>query len=399
MKKLIVICFVVFLANSSVHAQGWKGIDIYANSGFTISSAERRSTDALEPGYNFGFGFGKSISKTISISGYYDYYRFLGNIHYQKHTSFSINVKYSVKPESGKVLPYFIGGLGLIRLAGEGTDDTSVIPFHVPEIETSTGLLRLAGDVSCVSPCAGIKKNEKYNTLGINFGVGFEFPVGERTRMFIEGKYAFGFAEVSTLHFPIKWGVIFSVTEKPRLNIFSLLFGKNRKKTRLYVNSGFTVPVSADNVGVNYGGGMEMELDESFSMRCSYDYYSFSKNLNEKYKYKSKTKATNILMMHLKYKRNIGYMDIANYLLIGLGVYNRSYDEIIPGVTSNPSFNNRPPSKGVKETGGGLNLGLGLEMPVYNRTNIFVEGNYVLGKMHNYLKLFFPIKCGFTFEL
>ena len=372
MKKLIVICFVVFLANSSVHAQGWKGIDIYASSGFTISSAANRSTNELEPGYNFGFGFGKSISKTISILAYYDYYRFPSNIHYQKHTSFSINVKYSVKPESGKVLPYFIGGLGLLRLAGDG---------------------------ACVTPCAGVKKHEKYNTLGINFGVGFEFPLDERTRMFIEGKYAFGFAEVSTLHFPVKMGLIFSVTKKPKLNIFSLFFGKNRLKTRLYVNSGFTVPVSVENVGVNYGGGMEIELDQSFSVRCSYDYYSFSKNLNEKYKYKSQTKSTNILMMHLKYKRNIGIMNIANYLLIGLGVYNRSYDEIIPGVTSNPSFNNRPASKGVKETGGGLNLGLGLEMPVSNKTNIFIEGNYVLGKMHNYLKLFFPIKCGFSFDL
>lgn len=375
MKKLILVCCVVLFANSPVHAQVREGFDIYINTGYSLPSGGIWSSDVHEPGYNFGFGFGKFISGSVSLIGYYEYNRFPNYGHYSKSKYISLNVKYSFIFNSRKFIPYCIGGFGLLSM-------------H-----------------NVVNCSKFVFKSKDYYTLGMNTGIGFELRMSEKVNMFVEGKYSFGFVKnIKHWYFPVKFGLKFSL---PKIHVRSIgkqlydfsLFGKVKSRTKLYINSGvsYLAPIP-NNKAVSYGGGLEMELKPSLCVRFSYDYYG---SVIDKSKIdKLKTISTKTITINLKFNEKISRKNnILMYFLFGLGLHNRNYNrflyEVVPGIIPFPD------NKTVQESkwGMGMNLGLGLEKPVSNRFNVFIEGNYLLGIFIEESYLYFPIKCGFTFDL
>ncbi|KPK95543.1 hypothetical protein AMJ80_05020 [bacterium SM23_31] len=160
----------------------------------------------------------------------------------------------------------------------------------------------------------------------------------------------------------------------------------------IYASSGFSIPVPAsDNVAVNYGGGLELPLFHNTSILGYFDYHNFINS-------DTKT-STYTVIINLKYKQKTYYMDIVRYFLIGLGRYDINYNRIlfyaVPGIIPFPENKIiREKKKGI-----GVNFGLGFEKPISNRFNVFIEVNYLLGIFIEENYLYFPVKCGFSFDL
>lgn len=204
MSRLIVpFCIIVaFIQTSFAHEQ-MKKVSYSVNAGLSLPSAPDDFSDFWKTGFNIGGAIGYPLEANLAFQACLDYSSFtydkdrylsdygfpgLNIIIDGGNTSIftaSANLKVMLSPHGSFVSPYFIGGLGFLRLS------------------LSDMTRSFQGDIYGL-------KGASETAIAVFFGAGFDFVINERVIFFAEGKYGVGFTEdESTQYFPIKFGLAF----------------------------------------------------------------------------------------------------------------------------------------------------------------------------------------------
>lgn len=150
MRRLPIIVIAVLLVTTGAVAQnGTNKISFYANTGITLPVQPESFNDYWKSGMNFGGGVGYDFSQYVAMQGYFNYNTFSMNkdklldalglgdtgIDFDLHgggfkiITAMINVKASFIARGNKVVPYFIGGLGMFSMS---EDEATVFFYTIP---------------------------------------------------------------------------------------------------------------------------------------------------------------------------------------------------------------------------------------------------------------------------
>jgi len=184
MRRVSLIIVAILLITSAGWAQDGAGtISFYANTGMTLPVQPEALSDYWNSGLNFGGGIGYDFSKYVAMQGYFNYNTFGFNkdkfsddfgISSVEGGGFKIitamvNVKASFIARGNKVIPYFIGGLGMFSMS---EDDITYLFNTYP--------------------------GDSKTTLGSVIGFGIDFMLMENAGIFAEFSGGAGAVELET---------------------------------------------------------------------------------------------------------------------------------------------------------------------------------------------------------
>ena len=200
---LIAICVVFAMTQASFAQSQVKRGTLSFNSGFSLPSAPVGFADYWKTGFNFGAGLEYPLSPKVIFQGCFDYNNFpLNEDKFLSEdgprgldvsveggaasiTTVSANLKAPLSVSGSSVTPYFVGGLGIIRIS---LSDVTV--RYQDEIEIFDGVSETA--------------------VGLIFGAGLDFTINPKVNMFVEIKYVIGVTQdESTRYYPVKIGLSF----------------------------------------------------------------------------------------------------------------------------------------------------------------------------------------------
>ncbi len=226
MKKLLFAAFLLTLvAAAPARAQGDNPVHVNIGGGFTVPISEAADRFGTGGGFNIGVTFDPSPvfgiqvessynrlageERTIPLSASPGVDAITNGIIESHHTMHYIDFNGIVRPASGAVKPYGIGGFGMYyRTVSLTTPDVGFATFCDPYwyvcFPTAVSVDRIIGDRSSWDP-------------GINIGGGVSIAIGEEAEFYVETRWHY------------MWGPEFTdldgVSQKANGQYFPVTFG------------------------------------------------------------------------------------------------------------------------------------------------------------------------------
>ena len=222
MKRLNLLLVLLLLAIAIGNAQQSDGVEVSVSSGYVIPSSPMTFANYWTMQYGGGLSAGMPLSPSITLIGSFEHYQFKLNkdgvnngfdTNYMRDiwifksvslnpfadpstmTTVSANLRFAPSGISGRLSPYFIGGIGMMR-------------FSLSEISLPTTSVLTAGgsDISMTaqqSVTGGVETSAFFQ-----FGMGFDIRVTQSFDMFVEARYASGLNKgLHTAYVPITGGI------------------------------------------------------------------------------------------------------------------------------------------------------------------------------------------------
>ena len=226
MKRSSVLLLVLLLTISMGFAQQNDGVEVSVSSGYVIPSSPMTFANYWTMQYGGGLSAGMPLSPSITLIGSFEHYQFKLNkdgvnngfdTNYMRDiwifksvslnpsadpstmTTVSANLRFAPSGISGRLSPYFIGGIGVMR-------------FSLSEISLPTTSVLTAGgsDISMTaqqSVTGGVETSAFFQ-----FGMGFDVRLTQSFELFVEARYASGLNKgLHTAYVPIAGGIKLSL--------------------------------------------------------------------------------------------------------------------------------------------------------------------------------------------
>jgi len=204
MKRAMMVIFLLLGMIVNVFAQKASKFEVYTDAGISFPIGPEDFSKYWKMGFNFGGGVGYRypLNSDVTLITDFGFNRFslnrdkmLQDMGWVDHgtsisggdiaiITFSENLKAIVPTSSTKVTPYLCGGAGLLI-------------FSVNDIVSNDGEIEGKGHFKAL--------------FSILLGGGTDIAIGERTDLFIEGKYIGFTGYVNRQIFPIKIGIKYKI--------------------------------------------------------------------------------------------------------------------------------------------------------------------------------------------
>jgi hypothetical protein len=222
MKRLSILFVLVLLTVTPGNAQQDYGLEISASSGYVIPSSPMTFANYWNVQYGGGLRAGYPLSSSITLVGSFEYYQFkLNNDGVNKGfntpymrdiwifksvslsasadpssvTTASANLRVAPSKLTGFLSPYFIGGVGVMRL--------SLKEIKLP----TTSVLSVNGSDIAMTAQQAITGGAETSAF-FQFGMGFDIRLSQSFDAIIEARYASGLnSGLRTTYVPITGGI------------------------------------------------------------------------------------------------------------------------------------------------------------------------------------------------
>ena len=198
------------------------GVEVSVSSGFVIPSSPMTFANYWKMQYGGGLGAGIPLSQSITLLGWFEYYRFKLNeagvnkgfdTQYMRDiwvfdqvslnpsadpssvTTVSANVRVAPPGLSGVLSPYFVAGAGVMHfsLSEIRLPTTSVLSINGSDISMTAQQTVTGGDETAAF---------------LQFGMGVDIRLAEPFDMFVEARYTNGLSKgLGTSYVPITGGI------------------------------------------------------------------------------------------------------------------------------------------------------------------------------------------------
>jgi hypothetical protein len=217
---------ILLLTISMDYAQQNDGVEVSVSSGYVIPSSPMTFANYWTMQYGGGLSAGMPLSPSVTLIGSFEHYQFNLNrdgvnngfdTNYMRDiwifksvtmnptadpstmTTVTANLRFAPTGISGRLSPYFIGGVGVMR-------------FSLSEISLPTTSVLTAGgsDISMTaqqSVTGGVETSALFQ-----FGMGFDVQLTQSFELFVEARYASGLNKgLHTAYVPITGGIKLSL--------------------------------------------------------------------------------------------------------------------------------------------------------------------------------------------